>query len=59
MFFMELAPLRLLTVCVQVLGLISGWEKEKNWTSVLHGNCSCNCEIDVKFFNHPNWTSIT
>ena len=33
-------------------------EKEEIWTSVLHGNCSCNCELGVRFLNHPNWTSI-
>ena len=31
---------RLLTVCVQVLGLIFDWEKEVIWTSVIHNNCS-------------------
>ena len=33
-------------------------EKEGIWTSVLHRNCSCNCEIDVRLLNHPNWISI-
>ena len=37
--FPELSQLRLLTVCVQVLGLIFGCEKERIWTSVLHDNC--------------------
>ena len=34
-------------------------EKVGIWTSVPHGNCSCNCEIDVRLLNHQNWTSIT
>ena len=34
-------------------------EKEGIWTSILHGNCSRNCELDVRLLNHPNWTSIT
>ena len=33
-------------------------EKEGIWTSVFHENCSCNCELDVRLLNHPNWTSI-
>ena len=33
-------------------------EKEGIWTSILHRNCSCNYELDVKILNHPNWTSI-
>ena len=34
-------------------------EKDEIWTSVLHGNCSYNHELDVRLLNHPNWTSIT
>ena len=34
-------------------------EKEGIWTSVLHGNCNSNFEIDVRLLNHLNWTSIT
>ena len=34
-------------------------EKEGILTSVFHGNCSYNCELDVRFLYHPNWTSIT
>ena len=34
-------------------------EKEGIWTSVLLGNCICNCKLDVRLLNHPNWTSIT
>ena len=26
-------------------------------THVLHRSCSCNCELDVRLLNHPNWTS--
>ena len=33
-------------------------EKKGIWTSVLHGNCSCKCDIDVRLLNHTNWTSI-
>ena len=33
-------------------------EKEGIWTSVLHGNCNFNCELDVKLLNHPNWIFI-
>ena len=33
-------------------------EKEGIWTSVLQVNCSCNCELDVRLFNHPNWAFI-
>ena len=33
-------------------------EKEGIWTSVLHVNCSCNFELDVRHLNQPNWTSI-
>ena len=33
-------------------------EKEGVWTSVLHGNCICNCELDVRILNYPNWTFI-
>ena len=33
-------------------------EKEEIWTSVPHGNCSSDCELDVRFLNHPNWTFI-
>ena len=44
---------------VQILGLIFDWEKEEIWSSVLHGNCIFNCELDVRFLNHQNWTSIT
>ena len=33
-------------------------KKEGILTSVFHGNCSCNCELDVRLLNHPNWTSI-
>ena len=38
----------------QILGLIFGQEKWGNWTSCLHGNCSCIIEIDVRLLNHPN-----
>ena len=48
----------LLTICIQVLGLIFGGEKEVIWTSVLDDNCSRSCEIEVKLLNCPNWTSI-
>ena len=34
-------------------------EKEGIWTSILLGNSSCNCELEVRLLNHPNWTSIT
>ena len=34
-------------------------EKEGIWTSVLHGNCSCNRDLDVRLLNNPNWTSIS
>ena len=27
-------------------------EKEGILTSVLHRNCSCNCELDVRLLNH-------
>ena len=33
-------------------------EKEGIWTSIPHGNCSCNCELDVRLLNHLNLTSI-
>ena len=29
------------------------------WTQVLHRNCSCIYELDVRLLNHPNWTSTT
>ena len=28
------------------------------WTRVLHRSFSGICEIDVRFLNHPNWTSV-
>ena len=31
----RIIQLRLLTVCVQVLGLIFGWEKDGTWTSII------------------------
>ena len=34
---------------VQILGLIFGWEKERIWTNVLHGNYSWICKLDVDF----------
>ena len=35
-------------------------EKKKGiWTSIIHGNCSYNCEFDVMLLNHSNLTSIT
>ena len=33
-------------------------KKEGIWIGFLHGNCICNCELDVRLLNHPNWTSI-
>ena len=44
---------------IQILGLIFGLEKWGNWTSFLHGNCSCISELDVRLLNHQNQTSIT
>ena len=41
-----------------ILGYIFGGETEGIWTSVLHGNCNCICELDVRLLNHPNWTFI-
>ena len=34
-------------------------EKWRIWTSILHENCICIRELDVRLLNHPNWTSIT
>ena len=34
-------------------------EKEGIWTSVFLRKCSCNCELEIRLLNHPNWTSIT
>ena len=34
-------------------------EKEGIWSSVLHRNFIYNCELDVRLFNDPNWTSRT
>ena len=42
---------------VQILRMIFCWEKEEIWTSVLHGNGSYIIELDVRLFNHLNWTS--
>ena len=28
------------------------------WTQVIHRNCSCISELDVRLSNHPNWTTI-
>ena len=42
---------------VQILRMIFGWEKEGIWTSVLLGNGSYIIELDVRLFNHLNWTS--
>ena len=41
-----------------ILGLVFGWEMEGFWASVIHRNCSYICELDVRFLNHLNWTSI-
>ena len=40
-----------------ILGLVFSWEMEKIWTLVLHKNCSCICELDVRILNHLNWTT--
>ena len=37
---------------VQILKLIFGQEKWGNWTSFLHGNCSCISELDVRLLHH-------
>ena len=39
---------------VQILGLIFDWEKEGIWAIILHRNCSCISELDVRLLNHPN-----
>ena len=37
----------------------TGFRLGNSWIQVLHRNCSCICELDVRFLNHPNWTSTT
>ena len=41
----------------QILGLVFGWETEEIYTWVLHINCSCIYEIDIRILNYPNWTT--
>ena len=45
-------------IYVQNSGLVFSWEMERIWTHVLHKSCICIFELDVRFLNHPNGTSI-
>ena len=41
-----------------MLAPVLGQEIEGICTQVLHRNCSCNCELDVRLLNHPNWFMV-
>ena len=53
--YWECCPVLTLHI-VQNLGLVFGWETEGIWTHVLHRSYRCNCELDVRLLNNPNWT---
>ena len=52
---MEMLLVLILCTC-RILALVLGYETKGIWTQILHRNCSCICELDVRLLNHPNWT---
>ena len=38
-------------------GTVFGWGMEEIWSRILYRSCICNCELNVRLLNHPNWTS--